>query len=146
LWFKLIPWEDIAIEEPDLAMLLTYIINNQEAIIFNPAYTLMFQNKAMLKILWDLYPNHPLLLETSFDPLKGKKQVKKPIFGREGGDVSILDETGKVIKENKDNYHNHKMVYQEYVELPSDSKEISIKLVYSLLTRVVALDLEKVER
>jgi glutathionylspermidine synthase len=76
----------------------------------------------MLKILWDLYPNHPLLLETSFDPLKGKKQVKKPIFGREGGDVSILDETGKVIKENKDNYHNHKMVYQEYVELPSDSK------------------------
>ncbi|NPA28438.1 MAG: glutathionylspermidine synthase family protein [Epsilonproteobacteria bacterium] len=120
LWFKLIPWEDIAIEEPDLAVLLTAIVNNQEAIIFNPAYTLMFQSKAMLKILWDLYPNHPLLLETSFEPIPGKKQVRKPIFGREGEDVAILDENGNIIKEKKGHYHNHKMVYQEYVELPQD--------------------------
>jgi len=118
LWFKLIPWEDIAIEEPDLAMLLSTIIKNQEAIIFNPAYTLMFQNKAILKILWDLYPNHPLLLETSFEPLEGKKQVRKPIYGREGGDVAILNEDGTLEEENKDEYGNHKMIYQEYVELP----------------------------
>jgi glutathionylspermidine synthase len=80
LWFKLIPWEDIALEESDLAMLLTSIIKNQKAIIFNPAYTLLFQCKGLLKILWDLYPNHPLLLESSFEPLEGKKQVKKPVF------------------------------------------------------------------
>jgi len=82
----------------------------------------MFQSKAFLKILWDLYPNHPLLLETSFEPLKGKKQVRKPIFGREGGDVAILDENGNVLEENKDEYGNHKMIYQEYVELPTDSE------------------------
>jgi len=87
LWFKLIPWEDIALEESDLAMLLTNIIKNQKAIIFNPAYTLLFQSKGLLKILWDLYPNHPLLLESSFEPLQGKKQVKKPVFGREGASV-----------------------------------------------------------
>jgi len=122
LWFKLIPWEDIALEESDLAMILTNILKNQEAIIFNPAYTLMFQSKGFLKILWDLYPNHPLLLETSFEPLEGKKQVRKPIFGREGGDVAILDENGNVLEENKDEYGNHKMVYQEYVELPTDNE------------------------
>ena len=120
LWFKLIPWEDIAIEESDLAMLLTNIIKNQEAIIFNPAYTLMFQSKGFLKILWDLYPNHPLLLESSFEPLEGKKQVRKPIFGREGGDVAILEADGSVVEENPDVYGNHKMLYQEYVELPTD--------------------------
>ena len=120
LWFKLIPWEDIAIEESDLAMILTKIIDNQEAIIFNPAYTLMFQSKGFLKILWDLYPNHPLLLESSFEPLDGKKQVRKPIFGREGGDVAILNANGEVEEENKDIYGNHKMLYQEYVELPTD--------------------------
>ena len=120
LWFKLIPWEDIAIEESDLAMILTKIIDNQEAIIFNPAYTLMFQSKGFLKILWDLYPNHPLLLESSFEPLKGKKQVRKPIFGREGGDVAILNANGEVEEENKDIYGNHKMLYQEYVDLPTD--------------------------
>ncbi len=122
LWFKLIPWEDIAIEESELAMLLTNIVKNQEAIIFNPAYTLMFQSKAFLKILWDLYPNHPLLLETSFEPLEGKKQVRKPIFGREGGDVAIINSDGSIEEENKDIYANHKMVYQEYVELPKDEK------------------------
>jgi glutathionylspermidine synthase len=122
-WFKLIPWEDIALEEPDLAMLLTSIIKNQEAIIFNPAYTLMFQSKAILKILWDLFPNHPLLLETSFEPLKGKKQVKKPIFGREGGDIEILDAQGAVVEARKEGlYNKHKMVYQEYVEFPQDAK------------------------
>jgi glutathionylspermidine synthase len=41
-WFKLYPWEDIAIEESDLAMLMTQIMDNQKAIFLNPAYTLMF--------------------------------------------------------------------------------------------------------
>jgi len=89
-WFKLIPWEDIAIEEAELARLLTHTLQNQKAIILNPAYTLMFQSKAFMKVLWDLYPNHPLLLETSFEPLKGKAQVEKKIFGREGANTIIV--------------------------------------------------------
>ena len=123
LWFKLIPWEDIALEEPDLAMLLTQIVRNQKAIIFNPAYTLMFQSKGMLKILWDLYPDHPLLLESSFEPLQGKMQVRKPIFGREGGNVAILESDGQtVVTDLQGEYGAYPMVYQEYVELPGDSE------------------------
>lgn len=52
-WFKLFPWEDIAIDDPELAVLLGSIVNNQKAIILNPAYTLLFQSKGMLKILCD---------------------------------------------------------------------------------------------
>jgi len=125
LWFKLIPWEDIALEESDLAMILTNIIKNQKAIIFNPAYTLLFQSKGLLKILWDLYPNHPLLLESSFKPLKGQRQVQKPIFGREGGSVSILDEEAQVIESVEGEYENHKMLYQAYTHLPTDEKGLS---------------------
>lgn len=120
LWFKLIPWEDIALEESDLAMLLTNIIKNQKAIIFNPAYTLLFQSKGLLKILWDLYPDHPLLLESSFEPLEGQKQVKKPIFGREGENVCILDENASELESADGNYANHKMLYQAYTELATD--------------------------
>ena len=120
LWFKLIPWEDIALEESDLALLLTDIIRNQKAIIFNPAYTLLFQSKGILKILWDLYPNHPLLLKTSFEPLEGEKQVEKPIFGREGENVTILDSDNSTIEQIEGDYGNHKMVYQAYTELPTD--------------------------
>jgi len=122
LWFKLIPWEDIALEESDLAMLLSNIIKNQKAIIFNPAYTLLFQSKGLLKILWDLYPNHPLLLESSFEPLNGQKQVKKPIFGREGGNVSILDENATELESVDGDYANHKMIYQAYTKLATDTE------------------------
>jgi len=121
LWFKLIPWEDIALEESDLSMILKNIIVNQKAIIFNPAYALLFQSKGLLKILWDLYPNHPLLLESSFEPLKRQKQVKKPVFGREGGNVSILDENASELYSVAGDYANHKMLYQAYTELVTDT-------------------------
>ena len=121
-FFKLLPWEDIAIEESDLAMLLTQIMENQKAIILNPAYTLMFQSKAFMKILWDLYPNHPLLLETSFDPLEGKAQVEKRIFGREGANTVIVDKDENVMAETDGEYGEFGVIYQEYAELPKNTK------------------------
>ena len=122
-WFKLIPWEDIAIQEGELALLLTQIIKNKKAIILNPAYTLLFQSKGIMKILWELYPNHPLLLETSDEPLKNKAYVKKPVFGREGANVSIFDENSKVIEQSDGDYVNNKFVYQEFVEFNNENNE-----------------------
>ena len=119
-WFKLIPWENIAIEESELALILTQIIADKKAIIFNPAYTLMFQSKGFMKILWDLYPNHPLLLETSFEPLVGKKQVEKRCFGREGANVKIINADQSIDEQTSGDYEGHKAIYQEYVEFPKD--------------------------
>ncbi len=124
-WFKLIPWEDIAIDESELALLLTEIIKDKKAIIFNPAYTLMFQSKGFMKILWDLYPNHPLLLETSFEPLEDKKQVEKKCFGREGANCRIINEDGSIDVETSGEYEGHKSIFQEYVELPTDSNGLT---------------------
>ncbi len=121
-WFKLFPWEDIAIEESELARLITQIMHNKKAIFLNPAYTLMFQSKAFMKILWDLYPNHPLLLETDFKPLQGIAQVEKKIFGREGANTIIVDKNEKIIEERDGEYGEFPSVFQEYVELPKDSK------------------------
>lgn len=121
-WFKLFPWEDIAIEESELARLMTQIMHNKKAIFLNPAYTLMFQSKAFMKILWDLYPNHPLLLETDFKPLQGIAQVEKKIFGREGANTIIVDKNEKIIEERDGEYGEFPSVFQEYVELPKDSK------------------------
>ncbi|WP_096015596.1 MULTISPECIES: glutathionylspermidine synthase family protein [Campylobacter] len=120
-WFKLIPWEMIAIDESDLALIIKNIINNQKAIILNPAYTLLFQSKGIMKILWDLYPNHPLLLQSSFEPLKGKKQVKKPFLAREGANVSIINSDGNIEAQNGGEYDNGKFLYQEFAEFAKDS-------------------------
>ncbi|MBD3805740.1 glutathionylspermidine synthase family protein [Sulfuricurvum sp.] len=120
-WFKLYPWEDIAIEESELATQLSTIMSNKKAIILNPAYTLLFQSKGMMKILCDLFPNSPYLLKTSFEPLKGVPYVEKRMFGREGANVRILDASGSVTESNDGPYGNFKPIYQEYVEFPRDA-------------------------
>ena len=121
-WFKLYPWEDIAHDEPELATTLTNIIENQKAIILNPAYTLLFQSKGMLKILCDLFPDSPYLLKTSYEPLDGIKQVEKTVFGREGANTKIINADGSVTEQTDGPYENYKKVYQEYVEFPKDIK------------------------
>ncbi len=121
-WFKLYPWEDIAHDEPELATTLTNIIQNQKAIILNPAYTLLFQSKGMLKILCDLFPDSPYLLRTAYEPLDGIKQVEKSVFGREGANTKIINADGNVAEQTDGPYDNYKKVYQEYVEFPKDVK------------------------
>ena len=101
-------------------MTLTEIINDKKAIIFNPAYTLLFQSKGIMKILWDLYPNHPLLLETLFEPLSNTKQVEKMCFGREGANVAIINADNSLNTKTDGVYENFKPIYQEYVEFPKD--------------------------
>jgi glutathionylspermidine synthase len=119
-WFKLFPWEDLAIEEGELTHILTDIINNKSAIILNPAYTLMFQSKAMLKILYDLFPDSPYLLECDFKPLQNKKQVQKRVFGREGANINIFDSNNSIIDSRDGEYGHYKSVYQEYASYPKD--------------------------
>lgn len=121
-WFKLIPWEDIAIDEGELSIILTDIIKNKKAIILNPAYTLMFQSKGIMKILCDMYPEHPLLLKTSFNPLQNTKQVEKMCFGREGANIAIVNEDNSLDIKTEGDYTNGKPIYQEYVEFPIDEK------------------------
>lgn len=121
-WFKLIPWENIAIDEGDLALLLDEIVREQKAIVLNPAYTLIFQSKAFMKILWDLFPNHPLLLKTSYESLEGEKQVEKRAFGREGANTIIYDENKQVLASAEGEYGNFKAIYQEYAHLPVDTQ------------------------
>jgi glutathionylspermidine synthase len=119
-WFKLYPWEDIGTDEPELAVLLNEIMSNQKAIILNPAYTLLFQSKGMMKILYDLFPDSPYLLKTDFKPLEGA-YVEKRCFGREGANTKIVASDGSVISQTDGPYGNYKPVYQEYCEFMKDT-------------------------
>ncbi|WP_421829883.1 glutathionylspermidine synthase family protein [Larkinella sp.] len=119
-WFKLVPWEYIGHEESDLAHILTEAVRRRQVVILNPAYSLLFQSKYILKILWELYPFHPLLLKTDIQPLNDRMHVEKVLFGREGANVRILDEQGRVQAEADGDYDDYPKIYQEYVELPTD--------------------------
>ena len=120
-WFKLIPWEYIAEEEPDLTQLLTEAVRSRRVVVLNPAYTLLFQSKHILKILWELFPNHPLLLQTDTRPLAGQPSVEKVLFGREGANIRILEANGRERLAVDGDYGDYPKVYQAYTELAKDS-------------------------
>lgn len=122
-FFKLVPWEFIAIQEPDLMGIFTALTLQEKAIILNPAYSMLFQSKGILKILWELYPNHPNLLEASDNPqhFRGRSYVEKVIFGREGENIQVVDETGRTLERNQGDFGNSPKVYQAYTPLPTDS-------------------------
>jgi glutathionylspermidine synthase len=90
--------------------------------VLNPAYTLLFQSKYILKVLWELYPYHPLLLETGTKPLAVKACVEKVIFGREGANVRILNEDGSERLGVEGEYGEYPKIYQEYVQLDQDNQ------------------------
>lgn len=120
-WFKLVPWEYIAWDEPELTDTLTHLVTSGKLVVVNPAYTLLFQSKAILKVLWEIYPYHPLLLNTSDKPLYLRKSVEKAILGREGANITILSQDGKPIDARSGEYGEQKTVFQEYTDFVKDN-------------------------
>jgi glutathionylspermidine synthase len=117
--FKLLPWEQIAWEEPELAEDLASLMLTRNVVVANPPYTLIWQSKGFLAWLWKAYPDHPLLLETSLEPILGK-YIRKPFYGREGQNIQVVD--GKVIQTIAGDYDNQPVVYQAWVDLPHDDQ------------------------
>ena len=122
-WFKLIPWEYIAWDEPQLCHMLTDIVRRDQAIILNPAYTMLFQSKGILKYLWDLFPDDPALLESTLKEPIGRSDfpyVQKVFFGREGSNVALFDDIGLPMEVRNGEYEHQPSVYQALAELARD--------------------------
>jgi glutathionylspermidine synthase len=120
-WFKLFPWEDIAADELELTRMLSKMVTRGRTRILNPAYTLLFQSKGILKVLYDLYPDSPYLLPADFSPLPGVEQVSKKMFGREGANVRILAADGRDLHGTDGPYAHHKPIYQARARFAQDA-------------------------
>ena len=118
--FKLVPWEILATEEPELTADLTQLLQSRDLIIANPAYTLLFQSKGILAWLWQNFPHHPLLLEASLQDLAGH-YVSKPLLGREGQNVTeVID--GQMVEAREGDFASQPQVRQRFAELPQDAQ------------------------
>ncbi len=95
--FKLYPWEWLLQEEfgphaietmnPDQAE------GDQATTVqwIEPIWKMLWSNKALLAILWELNPNHELLLPAYLDSARNMKDyVRKPLFGREGAGITVF--------------------------------------------------------
>ena len=119
--FKLVPWEILADEEPELTADLAQLLLTRDVVIANPAYCLMFQSKALLAHLWKVFPHHPLLLEASSQPLAGHC-ARKPVFGREGQNVAEIQPDGHTATEVPGDFAQQPQLYQQWAELPTDAQ------------------------
>lgn len=120
--FKLYPWEWMVNE------MFAYNIKNDEvkANWIEPAWKMILSNKAILAVLWELYPNHPLLLETYFsEPHQMKDYVKKPLLSREGANITVVKD-GKTTEETSGEYGEEGYIYQELAELHKEESGYSI--------------------
>lgn len=112
--FKLYPWEWLVRDE------YAQFLAESKTKFFEPTWKQLLSNKALLAVLWKLFPNHPNLLASSFDSkaITSPKIVAKPILGREGANVTISDGS-EVLLSTSGTYRDNPIVYQEYYPVPS---------------------------
>ena len=89
--------------------------------VYEPLWALIPSNKAILPVLWDLYPAHPYLLESRFElteRLKSEGYVRKPIVGRCGANIAIFNEHQEVVEETFGMFEGQEQIYQQLFPLP----------------------------
>lgn len=93
--FKLYPWEWLASDRfgPHVLETLDNGGGTGTTLWIEPAWKMLLSNKALLAILWELFPGHPNLLPAYLD---GPRELAattgwaaKPLLGREGAGVTL---------------------------------------------------------
>ncbi|MET9089116.1 glutathionylspermidine synthase family protein [Streptomyces sp. NPDC004237] len=116
--FKLYPWEWLT-TDAFAGHVLDTLDNGGgtgTTMWIEPAWKMLLSNKALLAILWELYPGHPNLLPAYLggprELASGKGYVSKPLLGREGAGV-LVHEPGRdpVVREEP-------CCYQQLAPLP----------------------------
>jgi len=111
--FKLYPWEWMVSEE------FGSLLNRASTQWIEPMWKMILSNKAILPVLWKLFPDHPNLLECYFDsPGPMKSYAQKPLLSREGANITLVEDR-KIISETSGEYGEEGFVYQQLYKLPS---------------------------
>lgn len=82
-----------------------------------PSWKMLLSCKALLPVLWQLYPGHPLLLESYFEGGKLQEYVRKPLYSREGANVTMV-KNNRVVTETSGMYGKEGYIYQKLYDLP----------------------------
>ncbi len=108
--FKLYPWEAMLNEEFGPHALATYPVVRW----IEPIWKMLLSNKGILPILWQLYPNHELLLESHFADDRNaaalKNYVRKPLISREGANITLIRDNAAVV--STEGPYNGKQIVQ----------------------------------
>ncbi|WP_040693404.1 glutathionylspermidine synthase family protein [Nocardia vinacea] len=85
--FKLYPWEWVL--DDDFGKRV--VASLPQTMWVEPLWKTLLSNKAILAILWEMYPGHPNLLPAYLDqPNELTEYIRKPKLGREGANMTIV--------------------------------------------------------
>jgi glutathionylspermidine synthase len=110
---KLYPWEWLVHEEFGENILLDQNKTNW----IEPSWKMILSNKAILPILWELFPNCEYLLPAYFDSLSLSDYVKKPILSREGANITLV-KNNQYVTSTDGEYGEEGYIYQQLATLP----------------------------
>lgn len=111
--FKLYPWEFMVNEQFAPEMLRSY----EQTQWIEPIWKMILSNKAILAILWEMYPDHPNLLPAYIGGSRDLNEyVRKPFLSREG--ANLLVKQGGTLTRTDGEYTGAGHVFQEYFPLP----------------------------
>jgi len=114
--FKLYPWE-FMIKDAFGAQLAR---QPRPCTFLEPAWKMLLSNKALLAILWELFPGNPYLLPAYLDgPRDLANYVRKPILAREGANVEIHSGGQVFAGKTMDCYGAEGSVYQALAPIPA---------------------------
>ncbi len=118
--FKLYPWEWLINEIPQGGE-----ESFHSSLWIEPIWRMLWSNKGMLAVLWELNPGHPALLEAHIGSPSGlQSYAQKPIFSREGSNVTIVD--GARSTERSGPYGGEGYVFQALAPIPEFSGNFPI--------------------
>jgi glutathionylspermidine synthase len=111
--FKLYPWEWVLTDDFGKHVLRSL----PETLWVEPLWKTILSNKALLAVMWEMYPGHPNLLPAYLDqPGMLTEYVRKPRLGREGANISIVSPGSEM--ETPGVYGEEGYVYQLFSPLP----------------------------
>jgi glutathionylspermidine synthase len=111
--FKLYPWEWLV--HDDFGQHLLQDLNKTHWI--EPSWKMILSNKAILPILWELFPDSPYLLPAYFDAVELDSYVKKPLLSREGANITMVKQN-QYQSHTEGDYGEEGFIYQQLCELP----------------------------
>ena len=121
-WFKQMPWDFFATDEPELWRILETIVTKGLGKVINPAYTMILQNKAFLPILFQDNPRLKYLLKATSTAVgfMDEPHFKKPIFGRMGENIEIYNRNHQKTYSTSGDYGKIPNIYQQVAQLNRD--------------------------
>ena len=141
--YKLYPTEHLIEDEASdgtiVGLALLELVRKRQLAIINPPIAFVLQNKALMALLWAMHlvkselftsEEHTWIeqyvLPSYFDAhdIQGQSlfigpYVVKPVYGREGGSITIRNGHDIVGQSEQNLYEKQLMIYQQYAALPT---------------------------